>query len=118
MTEKLESTSRSMVRKRKEHPPVEASTSKKTLDDTDDNTPPSTQLLRKRPRTSITPSDLVFDGVIITTKPRRSSRISKTTSNKTIEDLYRRLGEDHAAMAKTYKELADTMRELRVDTTI
>jgi hypothetical protein len=100
-----------MVRKRKEHPPAEASTSKKTLDDTDDNALPSTQSLRKRPRTSITPSDLVLDGVIITTKPRRSSRVTKTTSNKAIENLYRCLGEDHAAMAKTYKELADTVKE-------
>jgi len=71
------------------------------MDDTD-----TTQPVRKRAKTAAASSSRVrFDGVAIPRPTRRSARATKTNSKK---ELFARLSQEYATIAKTYEELSET----------
>jgi hypothetical protein len=114
------SVAQSASRKRKARPSVDAHIAR-TISRSDNEAGPSTRSRGKRARTSAsTSSNRAFEGVIIPTPRRRTSRVVKKSSKTDLRDVYRRLGDEHSALARTYKErlgdqhsaLARTYKEL------
>jgi hypothetical protein len=103
------SSAGSAPRKRKARLSIDARTAG-TIGQSDNEAGPSTRTRGKRSRTSAsTSSNQVFEGVVISKPPPRTSRVAETNSNMDLGDVYRRLADEHSALAKTYKKLADLM---------
>ena len=52
-----------------------------------------------------------FDSVVLTKPTRKSTRTAKANSKKGagVSELFRRLAQEHGAIARTYEEIADAM---------
>ena len=70
------------------------------------------QPVRKRAKpASGSSSNPRFDGVVLTKPTRKSTRTAKANSKKEagVSELFRRLVQEHGAIARTYEEIADAM---------
>jgi hypothetical protein len=78
------------------------------LEPVDDADADSTQPVGKRAKTASAGTSRVrFDGVAIPKATRKSTRTTKANSKKDANELFARLGQEFAAVAKTCEELAE-----------
>ena len=61
----------------------------------------------KRQKTG--PSQDQFDGVVILRPTRTSARVAKSTNKVDIDELFQRLGQEFQVVAKTFKEISESM---------
>ena len=104
--EESKSPSRPGPKKRKAYSTVSAN-SIGTLEQIDEQPAMSSQPLRKRPKRAKSPT-LKVD-MVIPRMTRKSARNEKASSKRDLGELYRRIGQEHAALAKSYDDLADNM---------
>ena len=55
------------------------------------------------------PSQDWFDGVVILWPTRTSARVAKSTNKVGIAELFQRLGQEFQAVAKTFKEISESL---------